>query len=168
MTRSNGNLALVLSGDNLCEGTDHVFLFKRGNNVTLKIFRHEIAAIGIGALGQHIVNENLAAKMTVKILFVFVGSSSGLGHLSTGRSRSERLIDGLVQFRFDCLTALHTLDFIGKTVEVALHIGVGVIVLSGENTHAVSVGVEETFHRIPQLCSFVSEFSNCHNQILLY
>ena len=158
----------MLSCDNLCEGTYHVLLLERGNDVTLKIFRHEITAVSVRAFGKHVVNENLAAKVTVKILLIFIGGATGLRHLCTGRSGSERLIDGLVQLRFDCLAALHTLDFVGKTVEVFLHIGVGVIVLSGENTHAVSVGIEETFHRVPQLCSFVSEFSNCHNQILLY
>lgn len=85
VSRGNGNLALMLRGDYLGKGTDHVLFLKSGHDVALEILRHEVAAVSVHALGQHVVNENLAAKVAVEVLLIGIGRATCLVGLD-GRS----------------------------------------------------------------------------------
>lgn len=157
----------MLRGDDLGKGTDDVLLLKSGHDVALEILRHEVAAVSVRTLGQHVVNENLAAKVAVEVLLVGIGRMSGLVGLD-GRSPfgslGDRLVHGLVQFRFDGVPALHALDLVGEAVQVMLHLGVGGVILRGKDAHVVPVGIEESLHRVPQLGSLVSHLCNSHDK----
>ena len=61
MGRGNGDLALVIGGDDLAKTAHHIFLFECVHNEFLKLGGDEIAAVGVHALGEYIVEHPLAA-----------------------------------------------------------------------------------------------------------
>ena len=117
----HGDLALMLSLDDLRHRADHILLYEQHQDFTLKILRHEITAVCVRALGEDVVDEHLAAQVAVKILFVGIGgAASFLGFMPPRASEvSDRVCPQACSVRFDGFAALHTLDLVGHGVEIA-------------------------------------------------
>ena len=169
MGRRNGDLALIVGGDDLAQTAHHVFLLERVHDKLLKLGGDEIAAVGIHALGENIVEHTLAAQMHTEVLAVSVRCSAGLsfagrflGLLGDGRGY------GLCKLCGNGVAALHASDLIGEVVQFLLHIGVNGVVLGGQNAFVIAVGVEETLHRCPQLGALFAQFNDRHIEIPPY
>ena len=169
MGRRNGNLALVIGGDDLAQTAHHIFFLERVHDELLKLGGDEIAAVGVHALGEHIVEHTLAAQMQAKVLAVSARRSAGLGFagrflglLGDGRGY------GLCKLCGNGVSALHASDLIGEVVQFLLHIGINGVVLSGQNALIIAVGVEETLHRSPQLGALFAQFNDRHIEIPPY
>ena len=50
----------------------------------------------------------------------------------------------------------------GKIVQILFHICIGGVILCRKHTLVISVGIQETLHGIPQLCSLLSHFNDSH------
>ena len=166
MGRSNGDLALVVGGDDLAQTAHHIFLLERIHDELLKFSGDEIAAVGVHALGEHIVEHPLAAQMQTEVLAVGFGCSAGLGFAGRflgllGDRRGYRLC----KLCGNGVAALHASDLIGEIVQLILHIGVNGIVLGGQNALIIAVGVEEALHRVPQLGTLFTQFNDRHIEI---
>ena len=169
MGRCNGDLALVIGGDDLAQTAHHIFLLERVHDELLKLGGDEIATVGIHALGEHIVEHPLAAQMQTEVLAVSVRRSAGfgftdrfLGLLGDGRGY------GLCKLCGNGVAALHASDLIGEIIQLLLHIDINGVVLSGQNALIIAVGVEETFHRGPQLGALFAQFNDRHIEIPPY
>ena len=53
----------IVGGDDLAQTAHHIFLFECVHNEFLKLGGDEIAAVGVHARGEHIVEHPLAAQM---------------------------------------------------------------------------------------------------------
>ena len=167
VTGRDGNLALMLCGDYLGKGADHVFLIKRAHDIALKILRHEETAVRVHALGKDVVQECSAAKVAVEVLLIRIGSTPHFLRLQPSafvRRLGNRRVHGLVQFRLDGVPAFHALDLVGHSVKVAFHLRVGRVILGGQNAHVVAVGVEKALHGVPERRPLVSHFSDRHGK----
>lgn len=156
----------MMRGDHLGNTTDHVLLVQRGHDVVLKIRRNKESAVHIRAGGEHVVKQGLAAQVTTEVLLIRIRCSAGLPvHLCRlFGSSGQGCAHGLVEFGLVRVAALHTLDLVGQGVEFRFHLGIGRVVLCGQHAHIVSVGIEKTFHGVPQSGSLVAKFSNVHEK----
>ena len=108
----------------------------------------------------------LAAQMQTEVLAVGFGCSAVLGFagrflglLGDGRGY------GLCKLCGNGVAALHASDLIGEIVQFLLHISVNGVILGGQNTLVIAVGVEKTLHRIPQLGTLFAQFNDRHIEI---
>ena len=164
MSDGNRNLAVVVRGDDLGKGADHVDRIQPGDDIMLEFLRHEVAAVLVGAFGQHVVDGHLAAQMPAKILLVSVGGAAGfLRHRRLLRLSGDGLVHRLGKLRLIGVAALHAADLVGQVVEVLLHAGVNGIVLGGQDALVVAVGIQEALHGVPESGALCTQFVDSHS-----
>ena len=153
----------MVRGDDLGKGSEHVHLVQTGDDLLLKLFGHEVAAVLVNAFGKNVVQRGLAAQMPAEVLLVGGGRTTGLFRLGRLiRLLGDGLVDRLGEFGLAGFPALHALDLVGQVVQILLHVGVGGIVVSGQDALVIPVGIEEALHRVPQGGALGTKFVHSH------
>ena len=152
--------------------TEDVLFLKSLYQVLFVLIGNEIAAFGIvtdlqsidhlghGCLGTHHIPE---------VLGVLIGSTAGL-NLGGSAGAAHGLAgdgsgNGLGEFGINCLTALHTLDFVGECCQLLFHASIGGIIFGRQYTLAVTMGIQETVHSGKQLSALIAHFDNSHDKL---
>ena len=159
----NGNLAVILGGDDLAETAHHILLLQSLNDLTLELGGTQIATVSTGRCGEDIGCIVLLTEHLAEVLLVGVGCTADLLVRRSGHGLAgDGSVHGLVQLGLDGIPALHAVNLVGEVVQILLHLGIGGIVLGRQNTVAITARVEEGLHALPQVCALFTQFRNSH------
>ena len=167
MAGYDGNFTVAAGGlDNLGQAAEHIFLLQSLHQGSLKLVRHQVTALAVGAFLQGIadlIGVTLQTHGIPEIPLILIGSTALLLNLRVaGGFAGDGLVDRLAQFGIQSFTALHASDFFTQIGDVLLHTGVGGVILSGQGTLVSAVGVQESLGGVPGLGALLAQFQNSH------
>ena len=149
-------------------GTDNAVLGEALDQGMLKGVGHQVPALRNFALLKRIAKLRrhgvLAAQLVPESLVVGVGRAADLvvQLRSGGGLLSQRGAGGHGHLAVQRLQALKAVDLVAQRGDLVFHVGVGGVILSGEESVSVAVGVKESLSRIPGLGALVAQFSDSH------
>ena len=164
MGRGNGDLALTCGRDQLAQTAHDVFFLERVDDLPLEFLRHEVSAVRVHALGQHVVNGTLAAEKVAEVLLVRVRRATELGVcLVSLRLSGQRIRHRLGKLRGKRITPLHAVDLVCQVGEILLHAGISRVILGGKHPLVGAVRVEKAFHGVPEFRALFAQFGDGHS-----
>ena len=165
MSCDNRNLTIARGClNNRGQSSEEVFFLQRIDELSFKLVRHQISALGIGTDGQRILKLIRIALITDHIperLAVFIRCTSGF--LFRHPTALARLIHNRhgsrpCKFCVDCCLSLQTIDLFSQRDNVGFHLVIGGGIFCGKQAVVFSFAIEEVLSCFPCLCSFFSQF----------
>ncbi len=143
----------------------HDVLFRQYvNEAAVHFLRHEIAAVRVDTLLQHV--RDLAETAADGIHHGIVISRLRILRLAARRVRDGRG-RGLSELLVDCRLALEALDVLAERHDIRLHAVVGRAVFQRELAVLARVRVEKSLRGFPEVCAFRAKFHDVRHCVLL-
>ena len=149
-------------------GADDAVLSEPLDQRVFKLVRNQITAFSqlahlqsIAEFGAHAA---LAAELVPESLLIGIGSAASLRIqlLCGGGLLGQRGAGGHGHLAVHGFQPLQTADLIAQGSDLILHVGIGGIILCGEETVSIAVGIQESLCRFPGLGALVAQFSDSH------
>ena len=158
------------SGDDVCIGTDHGGGVQALHERALEFIRNEVAALGIHAFLQRVLHLRghgiLVAGHVPECLLIGVRGATGLGVHRLGRRGLLRdgHRHGLGQLVIQRLQTFHPGDLIAEVRDLGFELGVGGVILFGEEAVLVAVGLQKSLGSSQLLGTLVTKFNDSHGR----
>ena len=166
MGSRNRDFSLSACGNDLRKTSHHVRLIQSHHDLSLKLFRHKVAAVRLHALGKNVMHKPLSTEMSAEIFLVGIGSTPGLLiRLLHRRSSGKRHIHRLIELSLPCLGSLLAVDSRSQILDLLLHTAVSRVILRRQNAVFILVGIHKVLRGFPHLRSLLDHIFDSHSSI---
>ena len=157
----NVNLVLSRGGYLCCKAAHDVLLVEYINKPVIIFYRHQIAALLIIALLQHIADiAETGTHGSQHILLVFIGCPKASRRLCIFRLIRNRLTGRLIKLSVNSSLTLQAINSLFHFHNISFHLFIGSSILSRKLAILISVGIQKILCFFPQLYTLISKFHN--------